>query len=857
MTTAPLRTVKALFFIALTGTVSTSSGILFCLTLCSPPIYANNLIPNSGFEQDTVAPIGKPDYYGFSSESCQGIETDPSKVYAGSRCALFDSASSLTCYYSAFYTADSAAEDYPYPETQKYELSVRYKTDADFVGDGISLQILFWEDGNAIGEASTADCISSNSWSLLKLRTQAKGRANQISARVHYSGSGKAWIDELQLTPTGTTLCRNGGFEDDRSTPTGKPDYFKPRSTYTANHLLETDLAETYLGAQAARFEMTTDDGCYYHGPYNAAGSTQQAIPACPGDSFRITGMGRVASYTGTDGVQLSLIFWNNGSVVERIDSIPNCSTNWAQMDLTADAPATTDALTYFTKFKGIGSGWIDEVQLVRDNPVINSSFETDSTSDGIPDFWYPLPAAAGILGIETNAPYSGIRCAAIQNTVPDESSFFVGPADADSGTPAEISVLPGDEYSLCAQVKTATDFSGVGVRASLIFLNDGEIISRVDSEYLTHTDWTNLTLTASVPAGADDLLYQLESSGTNSAWFDQVELFRTDRRWCYQDAPIDFIEDLPFTNSLIDGSAISNKFYEMHNDFETCYNNDGSWGETHLVRMSANAAVAYIHAFNVIPDPAFTNRATEALNWLLDQQQSNGSFPWYKYDPPVTVGDSIMYMTGLAGEALSLGSQTFSNPTYEAAAADVCDYFMTKTAAANANFNAFAIIALTAYCEHVSPNQDYMDRALYFADCMMAGQMDSGMWTDEHNQLIWYHSIMTRSLVQLEHALPSDHPKRKAIEHRLYAALNHIVRSQLSTGKVLTTPTDLNDPTRFKPQPTRAVCTAHKLLGINDLSNSVNTASKSSSLLSADTDNVQGHEFAALGVFLNYIYGN
>lgn len=224
------------------------------------------------------------------------------------------------------------------------------------------------------------------------------------------------------------------------------------------------------------------------------------------------------------------------------------------------------------------------------------------------------------------------------------------------------------------------------------------------------------------------------------------------------------------------------------------------------------------------------------------------------------------MYESGLAGLALIKGYVFFqsSDPgaaaDYLTASTLLCDYFLTIDGSVNANFNAFATLALSANYA-ITGNDDYLDQALYFIDTILSFQLDSGMWADDHNQFVYYHGIITRGLVQLMNALPDSNPKKEVIKHALYKALNHIRRSQNhatspATGAMVTHPrrTVAEVPNGLCYFSMTAASEAYALLGMTSLTDSLDTMSAAASGGVAQ-EATQGFYFAGVGILLGSYY--
>ena len=214
------------------------------------------------------------------------------------------------------------------------------------------------------------------------------------------------------------------------------------------------------------------------------------------------------------------------------------------------------------------------------------------------------------------------------------------------------------------------------------------------------------------------------------------------------------------------------------------------------------------------------------------------------------------MYEGGLAGLALIKGYTFFNDIRYLEASNRLCDYFRTIDGSVNANYNAFATMALAANYT-ITDNENYLNKALYFMDTTTSFQLDSGMWADDHNQYIYYHGIITRSLVQLMNALPDSNPKKEVIRQALYKALNHIRRSQNHAvnpplGTIVCHPLK-TEPDDYCPFSMTAASEAYALLGMTSLSDSLNTMSAGALIMGGEI--VQGHYFAAIGILFDSYY--
>jgi hypothetical protein len=851
---------------------------LLMISICSC-LSAQNIVVNSGFEENSQD-SDKPDYWRPRGSTLQyhHIENDSANVYSGSKCAKFNntSATNQNCYYYSNYNISGTIPNFVDVDTEEvYEFSIKYRTDSAFSGAGINIQIFFCDGDTIIGNSNTEDWVTSSTWNTLKVRGKIRGITNKISVAVNYFGKGIAWVDDAQLVKIETPLCKNGSFETDNTAPADKADYWFPRSSTFQYHHIENSFLNAYSGYNAALFDNTgAVNACYYYGPYTADGYTSDWIPVCPGDSYSISGFGKVDSGFIGSGVKLSLIFWDGSNFISRVDSPYTNSTLWTRVNQNGTVPAGANLMSYSAEYYGQNKAWIDEVKVESKNLIKNSSFETDTASPvDKPDYWRPR---GGIYTqyhhTETTIAYEGSQCVQFNNTSGTPvDCYFYGPANAASDVVKSIDVVPGATYTFSAWSKVDSTFSGTGLKISIIFFNDSTFVSRVDSAWMTSQDWTKQSVQAIVPAsGVNRMWCSVEYSGCNKAWFDRTELYITPP-WYYQDALIDSLENLSFTSpDKLSYSAMQDNFYSKNALLETEYNGDGSWGNGYgvvtndypdghpLIRASAYAIIGYLSAFNKIDSSYQTiarNRSLEGLEWLLNQQNASGSFSWWNANPPTATGGPAMYEGGLAGAALIKGYEFFGDQRYLTASNNLCNYFVNSLSVpnANANFNAFAIRALVANYKHTG-NQEYLNQALKYMNAILSFQLDSGMMADDHNQYIWYHGIITQSMVELLDVMPDSNSKKGVIRYALYKALNHIRRSQnhstYSTVGVL-----LKHPIRegiwYCAHATMAVAEAYGILGMTSLSDSMDTLTQGTKWFVDD----QGESFAAIGIMLYYYY--
>lgn len=267
-------------------------------------------------------------------------------------------------------------------------------------------------------------------------------------------------------------------------------------------------------------------------------------------------------------------------------------------------------------------------------------------------------------------------------------------------------------------------------------------------------------------------------------------------------------------------------EFKRVHQESEKIYNGDGSWGKGYgdqfkppvyhpLVRHTARRVLGYIDAYHATGEKTYKQRAREGLEYLLKEQRDDGQFIWWRGPKGRTGGGSSLYVTAIPAAAFIKGYKLFKDKRYLEAANKACDYICTVPdergshphvfVNTNANYNLFASWALAVNYE-VTGNEYYLDRAQRFAWSVIYKQLPSGMWSDDHNQRIWYHGIILRGLATLLAVMPEDDPHRHKIQNATYKALNHLRSRQKADGGMIFGPEDPKKSILGNSQPTQAV---------------------------------------------------
>ena len=802
----------------------------------------------------------------------------------------------------------------PVQEGEVYELNFYFKTDSTFIEgitNGIFAQFSF-KDANdktvgfdeSIPEISSVDDGSPEytPWVKVSFSTVISPGVTKIAAGIFYRGRGPAWVDNATLAKISDPMALNLDFEIDDAQPTNKPDYYTPRFN-TDSHNIENDHESTYLGWGAAKFNgASIDEVLYYYGTYNAEGTSRELIAVCSGDTYTISGFARVSDSFVGSGVRISVIFYDAlGNYVSRLNSSRSTSEIWDKISIdTITVPEKATGMLHVVEVKGMGESWFDHYTFKNKNLVHNASFETIGTSaTDKPDFWRPrFGNAYNMATIEIDPTHAlfGNKAAKFKNsTNSQEIAYYYGPYSADGNTTNRIRVEENETYELSAYLKTENAGNTMDSRAriALIFYDCDGYIERVNSSWFTDQSWAQKTITATVPEGFNRLEYVIEYSGSNGiAWFDDIYLQNINTEWYHPDAPLDTFEDLSYTGNSKEGLCnIKTEFEIFHDALENWFDDSvgstqtpGTWvnpdiNNCPLIRVSANAAIGYLNANEIIPESIYVQRAEAALQFLLDSQNTNGSFPLYtgtnsdcesSYRP-----GAVMYEGSIATVALLTGHRLLSDTSgYIESAEAICDYFTSSgdngnglPPSINANFNGFVIWALSEYnivaaqdtTNTIQPKPVYLEKALDYFEHLNQFQLENGMWEDAHNQTAHYHGIVTRGLVNLYRLMEitnPDHPKKEVVRHSMYKAINHIIRGQRQGGKIIRSPgIDINDPDNQYVDgfPMESVLMAYNYLGYNELEPSLNDFT--SGIPGMEPITTQSHRIATVGKFLSLYY--
>jgi len=242
-----------------------------------------------------------------------------------------------------------------------------------------------------------------------------------------------------------------------------------------------------------------------------------------------------------------------------------------------------------------------------------------------------------------------------------------------------------------------------------------------------------------------------------------------------------------------------------LHEICEKAYNGDGSWGPgtaqdppgtfdsiikesqtTHaIIRQSGDCASGYLDAVLVRPNAVYRQRAREALDWLVREQEPDGSFRlWTRRDGGQVRHHGCLYDTGIAGSALIKGYERLGDERYLAASARAAAWAAAWPVDGNVNFNAFVVWHMADHYR-ITHDTAILDAAIYETrQAMIAPQLTNGGWIG-HNAWTWYHGISLRAYATLLRALPPAHEFAPILAASIDAAVRYLLDLQAENGSI------------------------------------------------------------------------
>lgn len=205
------------------------------------------------------------------------------------------------------------------------------------------------------------------------------------------------------------------------------------------------------------------------------------------------------------------------------------------------------------------------------------------------------------------------------------------------------------------------------------------------------------------------------------------------------------------------------------------------------------------------------TKHVRAGADWLIRLQHPTGVFPFpvgpglhprekvghivaraIEEHPEIVVNDwipddfsdgGLQFDNGLCGGALVSAWALTKDARYLIAARKAGDWAITRPLVANWNYNAFSV-GLLARLATATGDAKYLTAAVQKADAgVLPGQMPGGRWFDAHNACAVYHNILLRELLELLHALPTQHAFRPALVDAITRGLNQAAEETLSRG--------------------------------------------------------------------------
>jgi len=230
--------------------------------------------------------------------------------------------------------------------------------------------------------------------------------------------------------------------------------------------------------------------------------------------------------------------------------------------------------------------------------------------------------------------------------------------------------------------------------------------------------------------------------------------------------------------------------FGKIHEASEELYEGGGVWGERGLgpsyppmYRHTAWRIGGYAYALAVEENSQYRQRVLEGAEYLLREQQDNGSFLWWAYE---THGhpDShhLLYCTSGPGVAFLQAHRLTGDERFLQASARAAHWEANHGVSTNNNYNSFAVWHLVEHCRATGEGE-YLDAAVRLnREGAFPRQLPNGAWSG-HNAWIFYHSIIVRGFTALLSVLPEGHEAKPELRERTIMALNHLVEEQRESG--------------------------------------------------------------------------
>jgi hypothetical protein len=239
---------------------------------------------------------------------------------------------------------------------------------------------------------------------------------------------------------------------------------------------------------------------------------------------------------------------------------------------------------------------------------------------------------------------------------------------------------------------------------------------------------------------------------------------------------------------------SVKEVFRRAHAASEHLYRGSGVWGESLLegcppmYRNTSRRIIGYAEALKAegieeCERNVYYKRVLEGAEYLLREQQEDGSFLWWAYDrsgQPNT--HHLLYCSAIAGCALLEAYRLSGEERYLDASRKACEWASRFPVSANTNYNSFAVWHLSNHYIETGEERFLKSAIERTVKGVYPRQLPNGAWAG-HNSWIFYHSIIVRGFAALYGALPEDHEARADLKTRMTMAVNHMIVEQLPNG--------------------------------------------------------------------------
>jgi len=230
--------------------------------------------------------------------------------------------------------------------------------------------------------------------------------------------------------------------------------------------------------------------------------------------------------------------------------------------------------------------------------------------------------------------------------------------------------------------------------------------------------------------------------------------------------------------------------FGKIHETSEKLYCGGGAWEERYLgpdyppvYRNTAWRAIGYAQALEAEDNEFYRQRIMEGVEYLLTEQQGNGSFLWWCYE---THGhpDSqhLLYCTSGPGVAFLEAHRLTQEERFLEASRRAAHWEANFGISSNNNYNSFAVWHLAEHYR-VTGEEEWLEAAIRLnTEGASPRQLPNGAWAG-HNSWIFYHSIIVRGFAVLMGVLPDDHEAMPELRKITIMAINHLINEQRGSG--------------------------------------------------------------------------